>query len=203
MKRFFPVAVLLLIGGCAWGPLVVKYPFPAPGKAKGKTGNSPRVAVAPFVYNDKPVAIGVSIIRNQPTLLGAYTKKGKKTLIHSQNRIDELFGRIFTAELERAGYRVVKKKEADVVLKGRIDSFSASLVRTREDYLLANVQVYIEVLSAGSGSVLYKNHYLAGAMLETTDPPDDWDFVTVLENGLVRIMRKIMKDKDLFAALQT
>jgi uncharacterized lipoprotein YajG len=200
MRTVLLIITISILCGCN-ERLVIGYPFPEPQqRIEEKAENSKKIAVELFTHNTKPTVFSAYILRNQSNIIGAYNRDKSEIIIRSHNKIDKLLQRILVAEFKQLGYSIGEKGE--VTLTGQIDSFSASLIRTKEDYLLANVQVYVKVLSSKTGEILYENHYLAGSMLEVTDPPYNHDFVDVLENGLVRLVKKIMNDDALFAVLK-
>jgi uncharacterized lipoprotein YajG len=194
------IIALFLLNGCAADRFVLDYPFPDSQEIEKKIENPKKIAVELFTQSFQPMVASAYILRNRPRIIGVYNKGKSEIIIQSHNRIDKLLKRVLIAELKHAGYPIVQ--EGEVALAGRIDSFEASFIRTQEDYLLANIQVYLKILSTKTGKVLYENNYLAGSMLEVSDPPDGWDFVEVLESGLVRLVGKIMNDKALHDVLQ-
>jgi uncharacterized lipoprotein YajG len=189
-----------MLCGCA-NRLVIDYPFSeSQQEVEENTEKFKEITVELFTNNTKPAVHDAYILQGKPNVIGAYDEGKSEIIIQSHNRIDKLLQRVLITEFKQLGCPVGEKGE--VTLAGQIDSFSASLIRTKDDYLLANVQVYVTVLSSKTGKVLYENHYLAGSMLEITDPPSDHDFVDVLESGLVRLVKKIMNDNALFAVLK-
>lgn len=200
MRTFLLIITISMLCGCA-NRLVIDYPFSEIQQdVEVNTEKFKEITIKLFTNKTKPAVHDAYILQDRPNVIGAYDRGKSEIIIQSHNRIDKLLQRIFITEFKQLGYPV--KEKGEVTLDGRIDSFSASLIRTKDDYLLANIQVYVQVLSSKTGKVLYENNYLAGSMLEVTDPPNDQDFVDVLENGLVRLVKKIMNDKALFAVLK-
>ena len=190
MRLIVSLITVFILGGCSKS-FVVNYPFPDPRQI----GERGKLVVQPFTHNARPMVASAYIIDNKENIIGVFNKGKNEIIIRSNNRIDELLQQVLVAEFKHAGYTV----EKEITLAGRINSFSASFIRSEENYLLANIQVYLKVQQ--NGEILYENHYLAGNTLEVSDPPDGGDFVKVMGNGLVRLVQKIINDKSLLAVL--
>lgn len=202
MKQIALIIALLTLGSCSTGSRLISYPFPVPGqKTEVKTKASKKIAIELFANNAKPLLHSPYIIEDHSNIIGVYSKEKGQVIIRSDNKIDELLQQVLIGEFNHAGLTVVEGG-GDVTLSGEINSFSASVIQTQDDYLLANVQVYLLVISATTDKVLYEGHYLAGSMLAVSYPPDTSDFVYVLESGLIRLVKKIMNDKALMSVLE-
>ncbi len=199
MRSIVLIIALFTLGSCSTGPLVIAYPMP--GEKTEKEVKTSKITVGLFTDNAKPVLQSSYVVKDHSNIIGAYSIDKTNLIIRSANKINELLQQALAAEFNHAGYTVVKG-EGEVTLAGQINSFSASVVQTKDDYLLANVQVYLKVTSAKTDKVLYEGHYLAGSMLEISYPPDNSDFVDALENGLIRLVTKIMSDKALLTVLE-
>jgi uncharacterized lipoprotein YajG len=201
MRYIVLITALFTLGSCSTGSQLISYPFPVPGeKIEGETKTSKKISVELFTNNAKPMLHSAYIIKDLSNIIGVYSKDKNEVIIQSDNKIDELLQQVLVAEFNHAGLTVVEGG-GDVALAGQINSFSASVVQTKDDYLLANVQVYLKVLSPKTDKILYEGHYLAGSMLEVSYPPYNSDFIEVLESGLLRLINKIMNDKALLSAL--
>ena len=202
MKFIVIIIALFTLGSCSTASQLISYPFPVPGeKIEKETKTSKKIAVELFTYNAKPMMQSAYIIEDHSKIIGVYGKEKSEVIIQSDNNIDELLQQVLISEFNHAGLTLVEGG-ADVTLAGQINSFSASVIQTKDNYLLANVQVYLKVTLAEADNILYEGHYLASSMLEVSYPPDKSDFVDVLENGLIRLVKKIMNDKALLAVFE-